>query len=279
MDYSVNGSDILLHQPDFDLDETLDCGQAFRWVRTAPDTYEGYYLNSFLRISAENKADGVFRLHNTSERELLDKWYDYLDLSTDYGELKRRFSQDETLAKACAFAGGIRILRQDSWEALSSFIISQNNNIPRIKSLVGAVCRNYGEKFEYGGREYYAFPTPEALLSAGEDGLKALKTGFRASYLISAAEHVRDGMDLQRIRDEYTYEQGLEELCKIRGVGPKVASCTLLFALGKTDAFPIDVWIKKTIDKYFGGSLDVSSLGKYAGVAQQYLFYYERSLQ
>jgi N-glycosylase/DNA lyase len=182
------------------------------------------------------------------------------------------------MEKAIAAGDGIRILKQEPWETLCSFIISQNNNIPRIKSLISAVCRSYGEKFEYDGKEYYAFPTPEALLAAGEDGLKALKTGFRAGYLISAAEHCAGGMDLYKIRDEYTYEQGMEELCTIKGVGPKVASCTLLFALDKKSAFPVDVWIKKTIDKYFGGYLDVSSLGEYAGIAQQYLFYYERSL-
>ena len=125
---------------------------------------------------------------------------------------------------------------------------------------------------------YHAFPTREELLSAGEDGLKTLKTGFRAGYLISAATLCGCDIDLYKIRDEYTYEQGLEELCKIKGVGPKVASCTLLFSLGKTGAFPVDVWIKRTIDKYFGGKLDINSLGDYAGIAQQYLFYYERTL-
>ena len=273
-------SDILkIKRPShFDLDKIFDCGQCFRFEKGDDGVWEGVAFGRLLRAGQDE--DSVFL--NCTGDEYESVWKSFLCLDEDYDavneDIRSHFHSD-VIEKAMTTGDGIRILRQQPWETLCSFIISQNNNIPRIKSLVGAVCRNYGEKFEYGGREYYAFPTPEALLSAGEDGLKALKTGFRASYLISAAEHVRDGMDLQRIRDEYTYEQGLEELCKIRGVGPKVASCTLLFALGKTDAFPIDVWIKKTIDKYFGGSLDVSSLGKYAGVAQQYLFYYERSLQ
>ena len=266
MDYSVNGSDILLHQPDFDLDETLDCGQAFRWVKTAPDTYEGYYLNSFLRISAENKADGVFRLHNTSERELLDKWYDYLDLSTDYGELKRRFSQDETLAKACAFAGGIRILRQDSWEALSSFIISQNNNIPRIKGIIGRLTEHYS-----------GYPTVEQLAPETAESLAFLRSGFRAKYLVDAVSKLTSGeLDLAAIA-ALPLAEAQKALMSIKGVGPKVAMCTLLFGMHKTDAFPIDVWMKRALEKWYPNGLPDCIRG-YEGTAQQYLFHYIRNL-
>ena len=226
--------------PHFDLDKIFDCGQSFRFEKGADGVWEGVAYGKLLRVSQD----------------------------------------DSNIYINCTRAGdGIRILRQEPWETLCSFIISQNNNIPRIKSLISAICRSYGDKFTVNGAEYYSFPSPQALLDAGEEGLKALKTGFRAGYLISAAENVLGGLDLCLIRDEYTYDQGLEALCRIKGVGPKVASCTLLFALGKTDAFPVDVWIKKVIDKYFGGKLDVRSLGKYAGIAQQYLFYYERSLQ
>ena len=273
-------SDILvLKRPKhFDLDKIFDCGQAFRFEKDEDGVWEGVAFGRVLRISQDS--ENVY-LHCTKE-EYEDIWEKYLGLDTDYDavndDIKNHFEND-VIIKAMEKGDGIRILRQDPWETLCSFIISQNNNIPRIKSLITAVCKSYGEEFEYDGKKYYAFPTPEALLAAGEEGLKALKTGFRAGYLISAAEHCASGMDLCRIRDEYTYEQGLEELCTIKGVGPKVASCTLLFALEKTSAFPVDVWIKKTIDKYFDGKLDTSALGEYAGIAQQYLFYYERNLQ
>ena len=273
-------SDILkVNRPaHFDLDKIFDCGQSFRFEKGGDGVWEGVAFGRVLRASQ----DDAYIYLNCTKDEYENIWENYLGLDADYDEIDRdiasRFDNDVIVA-AMEAGDGIRILRQQPWETLCSFIISQNNNIPRIKSLVAAICREYGEAFEYGGKTYYAFPTPEALLGAGEEGLKALKTGFRAAYLISAAEHCRDGLDLQKIRDAYTYEQGMQELCKIKGVGPKVASCTLLFSLGKTDAFPVDVWIRKTIDKYFGGALDVSSLGPYAGIAQQYLFYYERSLQ
>ena len=266
MDYTVKGSDILLCQPDFDLDETLDCGQAFRWVKTAPDTYEGYYLNSFLRISTEDKAEGVFRLHNTSENELLNKWYNYLDLSTDYGELKRRFSEDETLAKACAFAGGIRILRQDSWEALSSFIISQNNNIPRIKGIIGRLTEHYG-----------GYPTVEQLAAETEESLAFLRSGFRAKYLVDAVSRLTSGeLDLAKTA-ALPLAEAQKALMNIKGVGPKVAMCTLLFGMHKTDAFPIDVWMKRALERWYPNGLPECISGC-EGIAQQYLFHYIRNL-
>ena len=142
MDYCIKNSDIIVSEPDLDLDETLDCGQAFRWKKVASDyecTYEGHFLNSFLRISQSQNGEFIF--HNTTEDEFLGKWRGYFDFDTNYGELKRQFSEDETLSKACNFAGGIRLLRQDSWECLISFIISQNNNIPRIKGIIDTSLR------------------------------------------------------------------------------------------------------------------------------------------
>ena len=263
--------------PHFDLDKIFDCGQSFRFEKGDDNVWEGVAYGRVLRASQDD--ENVYL--NCTKDEFDALWRDYLGLDLDYDEVNADIMKHfgpGVMEAAIAAGDGIRILKQEPWETLCSFIISQNNNIPRIKALISAVCRSYGEKFEYDGKEYYAFPTPKALLAAGEEGLKALKTGFRAGYLISAAEHCTSGMDLCRIRDEYTYEQGLQELCTIKGVGPKVASCTLLFALDKKSAFPVDVWIKRTIDKYFDGHLDVSSLGDYPGIAQQYLFYYERSL-
>ena len=141
MNYIIKGNDIHLSQPDFDLDETLDCGQAFRWEKSADGAYHGAKLNTKLTIYKEKD---YFVLENTSESDFLNVWCDYFDLATDYGELKRIYSEDETLAKACKFASGIRLLKQDKWEALVSFIISQNNNIPRIKGIIGRLCEENG---------------------------------------------------------------------------------------------------------------------------------------
>lgn len=265
MDYKISGRDILLRQKDFDLDETLDCGQAFRWKKTDGDTYEGYYLDRFLRISCIDPKDGVFRLENTSEREFLDQWYNYLDLSTDYGELKERFSEDEILAKACAYAGGIRILRQDKWEALSSFIISQNNNIPRIKGIIGRLTEHFG-----------GYPSAEQLKNETAESLSFLRAGFRAGYLEDAASRVNSGrLDLDAVA-EMPLEEAQKQLMTIRGVGPKVAMCTLLFGMHKTDAFPVDVWMKRALERWYPNGLPECVKG-YEGTAQQYLFHYIRN--
>ena len=264
MDYTVKGKDIILKQPDFDLAQTLDCGQAFRWTALPDGSFEGYYLDSFLHISPESEA-GVFRLHNTTERDLLDKWYNYLDLSTDYGELKRRFSEDETLAKACEYAGGIRLLRQDSWEALSSFIISQNNNIPRIKGIIGRLCEHWG-----------GYPSLEDLQGETAESLGFLRSGFRAKYLVDAVRKLSDGtLSLEAVR-ALPIGEAEAELRRISGVGAKVANCTLLFGMYRTEAFPVDVWMKRALERWYPNGLPECVRGV-EGIAQQYLFHYIRT--
>lgn len=265
MDYSIKGNDLILHQDDFDLDETLDCGQAFRWKKTAEDTYEGYYLNRFLRIRAIDKKDSVFLLENTQEKDLLDVWYNYLDLSTDYGELKRRFSEDKTLKEACGYARGIRILRQDKWEALSSFIISQNNNIPRIKGIIGRLTEHYG-----------GYPSAEQLKDETAGSLGFLRAGFRAGYLEDAVQKIIKGeLDLEKT-SKLPLEEAQKQLMTIKGVGPKVAMCTLLFGMHMTDAFPVDVWMKRALERWYPDGLPECVKG-YEGIAQQYLFHYIRN--
>lgn len=266
MDYKTDGCDILLFQEDFNLDETLDCGQAFRWVKTDVNTYSGYYLNFPLTISCEDSGKHLFRLKNTTERDFLDKWYNYLDLSTDYGELKKRFSEDETMSKACNYAGGIRILRQDSWEALSSFIISQNNNIPRIKGIIGRLCEHYG-----------GYPSAENMRSETVDSLEFLRSGFRAKYLVDAVEKVLSGsVSLSEITS-MPIDEARKALMTIKGVGPKVAECALLFGMHRVEAFPIDVWVKRVMERWYPNGLPDCIKG-YEGIAQQYLFHYIRNL-
>jgi len=176
------------------------------------------------------------------------------------------------LKAASGFAGGIRILRQDPWEALCSFIISQNNNIPRIKGIVERLCASFGEEIKEG---FYSFPAAEKIATLTLEDLAPLRSGFRAKYILDGAKRVADGeIDLDALK-ELALDEARQELMKIYGVGEKVADCTLLFGLSHIDAFPKDVWIKKAMAKLFDGSLPECA-APYAGIAQQYIFHYAR---
>ena len=265
MDYTIKGNDIILRQPDFELSQTLDCGQAFRWEMQADKSFTGAYLNTPLRISTLDNKDSTFILHNTTEDELLSIWYDYFDLETDYGEIKRRLSEDETLSKACKYAYGIRILRQDSWEALSSFIISQNNNIPRIKGIIGRLVEHYGR-----------YPSVEDMADETAESLSFLRAGFRAKYLVDAVDKLyTKELTIDGIK-QAPLDEAEKKLMTIKGVGPKVARCALLFGFYRVDAFPIDVWVKRVMAEYYPNGLPECTKG-IEGIAQQYLFHYIRN--
>lgn len=268
MDYNVKNNDIIVSEPDFDLDETLDCGQAFRWKKISSDfesTYSGAFLNNQLTVSQIGKGEFIF--HNISESDFQSIWIDYFDFETDYSEIKRQFSQDETLAKACSFAGGIRLLRQDSWECLISFIISQNNNIPRIKGIIDRLCERFGG----------SFPAPHQMAGETVESLEYLRSGFRAKYLCDAADCVNSGkINLSDIAG-MPIDAAQAELRKIKGVGPKVADCVLLFGMHRTEAFPVDVWIKRVLEQYYPNGFPEFA-AENAGIAQQYLFHYIRSI-
>ncbi len=268
MEYTVKGGDIEVKEKDFDLDDTLDCGQAFRWKKIASDcdcTYEGYFSDKRLVISRTGEENFIF--HNTSERDFLDIWVKYFDFETDYSVIKHILSRDKTLAKACDFAGGMRLLRQDAWECVISFIISQNNNIPRIKGIIERLCGHYGGRF----------PDPRELSAESEDSLAYLKSGFRAKYIIDAAKKVSDGdIDLEAV-SEMPIGDARAELRTIKGVGPKVAECILLYGMHRTEAFPVDVWIKRVLEKYYPDGFPEFA-EEYAGIAQQYLFHYIRHM-
>lgn len=269
MEYRSKNGNIILYQKDFNLDETLDCGQAFRWEKTAGEdavcTYNGFFLDKPLKISEAE--ENCFVLHNTSEEEFLTVWKDYFDLDTDYGKIKQRLSADETLRKACAFAGGIRLLKQDSWECICSFIISQNNNIPRIKGIISRLCEHYGH-----------FPSAAEMASETVESLEYLRSGFRAKYLIDAAVKTASGeIDLNEIK-KMDIQQARQKLMTVKGIGPKVAECVLLFGMYRTEAFPVDVWIKRVMEKYYPDGLPSFTEG-IEGIAQQYLFHYIRNLK
>ena len=275
-----DGADVTLLRgvPYFSAAQTFDCGQCFRF-NESNGGIEGVAFGRFIRIEENEEEVRLIGVGESDYREIFER---YLGLTEDYGEIredigKRMGAYGDVIFNAMECASGIRILYQDAWEAVASFIISQNNNIPRIKKIIENMSAGLGEAFVgFDGKEHYAFPTAEAVLAAGEAGLAPFKMGFRARYLIDAArKHLSGEVDFGKI-EKSCAQEAQKSLMSICGVGPKVASCALLFGFHKLEFFPIDVWIKRVLAKYYPGGIDISSLGAYAGVAQQYLFYYER---
>lgn len=268
---------------DFSVFKTFDCGQCFRFN---PVSIEGYRV-AFTGVArsrrvtfAQNEPGELFIIGAADEDFPL--WKKYLALDTDYTAIGRNIKKNvkapedlDFITRAENASRGIRILRQDRWEALCSFIISQNNNIPRIKKIIASMCEAFGKAI--GGA--YDFPTPAALARAGEEKIFALKTGFRAKYIADAAEKVSSNkVDLNAVAALEKYEDAESALLSVKGVGAKVAACTLLFGFERYDAFPVDVWIKRVLANRFTEDFDATSFGEYRGIAQQYLFYYERYL-
>lgn len=253
---------------DFDLPHTLDCGQAFRWEET-DGRWHGAAFGRYLELEKLN--DGTVVLYGTDENTFNTVWRGYFDLDRDYSEVIAAISENEILENAAEYAHGIRVLNQEPWETLCSFIISQNNNIKRIKGIINRLCENFGQ--DMGG--WYTFPSAEKIAGLSLDELGVLRSGFRAKYILDAAKKVSGGeIDLEKLKTIPT-DDARKELMKITGVGPKVADCVLLFSLGHTDAFPKDVWIKRAMEVLFGGELPQSAV-PYAGIAQQYIFFYAR---
>lgn len=269
MNYTIQNTDILIHPvADLDLAQTLDCGQAFRWEQQKDGSFRGGALHKPLRLSLN---ENTLTLHDTPEEDLAF-WMDYLDLATDYGSLKASFAQNEILAKAVEFAPGLRILKQDKWEALCSFIISQNNNIKRIKGIIQRLCQNFGEDM---GGGYHSFPSAQRLAQQTVEDLAELKAGFRARYILDAAQKISGGeVDLEEIA-RLPLEEARKALMQITGVGVKVADCALLFGFYRVESYPVDVWIKRVNQHMFPQGLPPYVL-PYAGIAQQYLFHYAR---
>lgn len=254
---------------DLDLAQTLDCGQSFRWTEHEDGSFSGIAFGKFVTVRLENN---TLYIENTNKKDFEKFWYDYFDLSLDYGKIRNEISRlHPVLCEAAKYAPGIRILRQEPYEALCTFIISQNNNIKRIKGIVQRLCEYLGEKIEGG----YAFPTAEKMAQLTPDDLAPLRAGFRNRYLIDASQKVASGaVDLEKCR-YCDYDEARAELMKITGVGVKVADCTLLFGLHRIEAFPVDVWMKRAMEKLFP-NMKPEDFGEYAGIAQQYIFHYSR---
>ena len=267
---------------DFSVFKTFDCGQCFRFDPVEDENFDHRVDGvAFGRSVSFAERDNELYIRS-NEEDFNNIWRNYLQLDVDYKAIDKKIvkslpvSDQSHMQLAVETGCGIRILRQDPWEALCSFIVSQNNNIPRIKKIISAMSEKYGESLG----SVYTFPTAKSLFEAGEDEIFALRTGFRAKYIFDAAKKVHTGeLDLNEVASAATYEEAAEMLMSVSGVGPKVAACTLLFGFGRTDAFPIDVWIKKVIEKRFPNGLDPTVFGNEAGIAQQYLFYYERYIE
>ncbi len=289
----------------YSLKDTLECGQCFRHQRLGDDENGINYMTVIADklIFVSQKTPGELVFHSVGEEVFREIIIPYFDLDTDYEDINLKIiknTDSEWLRRAAEYGAGIAILRQNSWEALFSFIISQNNNIPRIRKIIGQICYEYGVNLCLQNKvdvcplgkinaapchencincgACYTFPKAEDVLSSPEKLLSS-KPGFRYKYLTDAARAVTSReVNLELIAGARSYAYTISELSKIKGVGNKVASCVALFGFGNLDAFPIDVWMKRAIDEYFNGSLDPSTLGRYAGLAQQYIFHYIRHI-
>lgn len=274
-----NNNTILYDISDFSPEQTFMCGQCFRWDKLPDGSYFGVAFGKALRISDDG--DKVI-LYNTSYDDYYNIWEGYFDIPRNYGEIKGTFPADPVMQNAIAYGGGIRILRQDIWETTLSFIISASNNIPRIKKIITSLCENFGDPI---GDGQFAFPSPENLAGISAEALAPIRAGFRAKYIVDAVNKQISGeIDLYSL-DKLDTASAKKELLKISGVGNKVADCILLFALGRTEVFPVDVWINNTMCQLYPEKCsklnDVRSagpeiFGNHCGIAQQYLFYYAR---
>ena len=253
----------------FALSETLDCGQAFRWRQREDGCWEGVAGGRYLCL--ESQGEDIF-LQAVPEADL-PFWRQYFDLERDYEELAVLFRKNPHLRRALAFCPGIRVLRQEPWEALCTFILSANNNIPRIKGIVERLCQGWGEAVP--GTGLPAFPKPEALAPLGEEDLAPLRAGWRSAYLLDAARQVAGGrLDLEETASLPTREAEAR-LLEVKGVGKKVAQCVLLFGFGRVECIPMDVWMKRVMAELYPRGFP-GYLRPYGGIAQQVLFHYYR---
>lgn len=258
-----NGTEAIV-EGGINLPLTLDCGQAFRWSAANNGSFTAVVRKKEITVSPTE--NGIL-FHNTSEDEINEIWADYFDLRRDHTEILKRLTKDPYVKSAVERYGTIRILNQEPWETLCSFIISSCNNIPRIKGIIKKMSEGFGEKTGNG----YAFPDPEVLAEKTEEELSFLKAGYRAPYILDAARRVASGeTDLEKIRN-MPEDEARKELMKIKGVGKKVADCTMLFSLGFTDVYPVDRHIERATKEYYpNGVPDFFSPDR--GLAQQYIF-------
>ena len=283
----------ILNQESFELEDIFECGQCFRWNVEDDGSYTGVVRNSVINV-AKNKNEIIFKgTFNGNEEDFKKFIRYYFDLDTNYNDIKEKLSNiDDYLKIATKFGSGIRILNQDLWECIISFIISANNNIPRIKKIIERISEKYGTKINFNGKIYFSFPTPERLAQATVNDLRDLGTGFRDIRIYNTTNMIlTKEVDLEKISKMNSTEEMREELLKLDGVGPKVADCILLFSsLKRIDVFPIDVWVRRVMNELYIHNENEEKVNKkeitklaqdkflgIPGLAQQYLFYWKRS--
>lgn len=255
----------------FNVGLSVDCGQAFRWVKKEDGSFHGVIFKKEVDI-VQYENEVIFK--NTDEETFKTLLKPYFDLDRDYEKICAGFD-DKYLKEACKKYSGIRILRQEPWETLCSFIISQNNNIPRIKGIIERLCNAFGEEIGNGD---FSFPSAEVISNLCEADLAPLKAGFRTKYVLDAAAKCCSGEVLLEEIEKMPIEKARQELMKIKGVGPKVAECTLLYGFGRMEAFPVDVWVKRILSELYENGLPQCTKGV-EGIAQQYLFHWRRNLE
>lgn len=281
MKYTEQNNKIIMTEfESFNIMEILECGQCFRFEKKGELFYT---IVAYKRVLNIQQFEDRVEFYPCNKEDFEKIWINYFDLNTNYDEIKKELEKDDIVKKAIKYADGIRILNQEPWECLISFIISQNNRIPMIKQVIKNISEKYGEK----DGENFLFPNLEQLRKATPEELRECKTGFRDKYILDAIEKIYENkVDFSKY-NQYTTEQAKENLLLIKGVGTKVADCVLLFSLNKKDVFPTDVWVKRVMEYFYFNEKDTSikeihkfaeeKWGKLAGYAQQYLFYYARS--
>lgn len=280
---------VLKNIDSFEPKHIFECGQCFRWNENEDGSYTGIVGNNVINVEKVDN-DIIFNSFGADNLEKLI--VDYFDLNRDYNEIKRRLSSiDEYLANSVKYGSGIRILNQDLWETIISFIISANNNIPRIKGIIERMSKKYGNEIEWNGIKYYTFPSVESLSKASGEDLRALGLGFRDVRIYETTKMILNkDVDLIKLYEEKDTEKVRNILLTLSGVGPKVADCILLFStLKRFDVFPIDVWVRRVMNDLYIKNEDETKVnkkeieklakekyGKLEGLAQQYLFYWKR---
>ena len=273
----------------FELKDIFDCGQCFRWNTEEDGSYTGVFGKNILNVKKDGKN---INFKGICDGNIEDIIYDYFDLNRDYERIKETLSEiDENMKKSVLYGKGIRILNQDLWETIISFIISANNNIPRIKGIIERLSKKYGSKISFNGKEYYTFPTPEQLRDVTVEDYRKLGLGFRDIRLYETTQMILNkDIDLEKLKNNPNTIEVREELLKLSGVGPKVADCILLFStLKRFEVFPIDVWVRRVMNDLYIKQEDETKVskkqiekiaeekfGNLAGLAQQYLFYWRR---
>ena len=273
----------------FEPKHIFDCGQCFRWNEMADGSYTGTFGRNVLNVKKENKEIRFKGLVDGNIEDICNK---YFDLDRDYEKIKKDLSKiDNNMKTSINYGEGIRLLNQDLWETIISFIISANNNIPRIKGIIDRISKTYGEKIVWEGKEYYTFPTPKQLSKATIEDLRKLGLGFRDVRVYETTKIINaKKVDLEKLHKEENTQHVREILLTLPGVGPKVADCILLFStLKRLEVFPIDVWVRRVINELYIKNeneekvnkkeieqLAKQKYGNLAGIAQQYFFYWKR---